>query len=328
MVSRAPLAIGIDLGGTKIAGVLVDEAGTIVTSSRVATEDPSDPEMVVGRVAALVEELGGGMDADQLLGLGIGVAGQIEPGSGLVHHAPNLGWRAYPFGRRLAEQTGRRTLVLNDVQAATYGEWRHGAAKDARDAVCVFAGTGIGGGIISGGVMLHGAGGSAGELGHMVLDVHGPVCRCGNRGCLEAYSGGWAITRRAFDAVRAHPTSGARLLDMAGGRHDAITAAVVAEAAHTGDALARTLVREAGEALAAGAITIVNMLNPAVLILGGGVIDGLPELADVVRERVRMWALPSAARDVRVVRSRLGGQAGAIGAAAWLRRESPAVPAR
>jgi glucokinase len=324
-VSSEPFAIGIDLGGTKIAGVLVNATGTIVTSVRAETPTSPDPDLVTQRIAALCDDLAGGFEDAQLAGIGVGVAGQIDPPTGRVHHAPNLGWLDFPFGERLAMLTRRRIAILNDVQAATYGEWLHGAAKDTQHAVCLFIGTGVGGGIITNGAMMYGAGGSAGELGHMVVDVTGPVCRCGNRGCLESYAGGWAIARRAFDAAHAHEDAGARVLEIAG-RSEAITAAVVAAAAHTGDPLARALVREVGEALGAGAVSIVNAFNPSLLILGGGVVEGLPELADIVSERVRMWALPSASRDVQVVRSRLGGNAGAVGAAAWLRRESAAGP--
>jgi glucokinase len=320
---RAPLAIGVDLGGTKIAAVLVDETGGIITSARRGTPQESPPETVVAQVAELVEELAGGMDGRELCGVGVGVAGQIDLASGVVHHAPNLRWTEFPFAAALAARCGDLPVaVLNDVQAATYGEWTHGAARDAANAVCVFVGTGVGGGIVAGGLLQHGAGGSAGEIGHMPISRDGPVCRCGARGCLEAYVGGWAIARRAYDAVASHPELGAAILELTGGDPALITAAVVAEAAHTGDPLARELVREAGAALALGCIGVVNVLNPEVLILGGGVVDGLPELTDMVRDQVGMWALPSAARDVRVLRGRLGANAGAVGAAAWLRQRS------
>jgi glucokinase len=320
-VSRDSLAIGIDLGGTKIAGVLVDETGAIVASARSATRSGVEPDALIEQVARLIGVLAEAASDRPLLGVGVGVAGQVEPATGHVHHAPNLAWLDFPFGDRLGQRTGRHIAVLNDVQAATFGEWRHGAAEGVDHAVCLFVGTGIGGGIIANGALLHGEGGSAGEFGHMVLDMHGPVCRCGNRGCLEAYAGGWAIGRRAHDAATTHATAGTHLLELAGRQPDTITAAVVAEAAHAGDPLARILVREAGEALAAAAVTIVNALNPAVLILGGGVIEGLPELADGVRDHLRLWALPSAARQVRVVRAKLGADAGAVGAAAWLREK-------
>jgi glucokinase len=322
VTNRSPLAIGIDLGGTKIAAVLVDETGGIVTSAREATAAGEGPDAIVAHIARIVEDLASGTSARELLGVSVGVAGQIDLETGTVHRAPNLDWTEYPFGERLRARTGLRTAVLNDVQAATYGEWIHGAAREAHNAVCIFVGTGVGGGLIAGGCLQHGAGGSAGEVGHMTIDMQGPVCRCGNRGCLEAYAGGWAIARRAFDAVQAHQALGSAILEVAGNDPRAISAAVVAEAAHTGDPLARALVREVGEALAAASISVVNALNPEVLILGGGVVDGLPELTDTVRERVAMWALPSAGRDVRVLRSRLGANSGAVGAAAWLRYQA------
>jgi glucokinase len=312
--------IGIDLGGTKLAGVVIDAAGVVLAAQREPSDSLRPADELADDVAALAERLRQEVDPDGIRGVAVGVAGQVDRDRQRVHRAPNLGWHELPFGGMLKSRLDALPVgILNDVQAATWGEWKHGAARDERDAVCLFIGTGVGGGIILGGSPAGGAGGSAGELGHLPIDRNGPACRCGNRGCLESYAGGWAIGRRAFDAVASHPAAGAAMLEIAGGDASRITARVVAEAAHAGDPLARALVREAADALATAAVGIVNALNPGVLLLGGGVAEGLPELIEVVRERVSMWALPSAAADVRILRARLGANAGAIGAAAWLR---------
>ena len=187
------------------------------------------------------------------------------------------------------------------------------------DIVCLFVGTGIGGGVIAAGHLLVGCGGSAGELGHIIIDRNGPPCRCGNHGCLEALAGGWAIAQRAKEAVAADPGAGAALVALAGGRSENLTTAHVAEAAHQSDPLAQRLVAESGEALAVGVASIVNAFNPCVLILGGGVVEGLPELVQTVKEGVLQRSLAAAAEQVSIVKAALGGHAGVIGAAAMAR---------
>ena len=149
--------------------------------------------------------------------------------------------------------------------------------------VCLFVGTGIGGGVIAAGSLLAGCGGSAGELGHTVIERNGPECRCGNRGHLEAMAGGWAIARRASEAVAADPEAGATLMALAKGNGDELTAAHVSKAAHQGDPLAQRLVTETGDALSVGIASLVNAFNPCLVVLGGGVVEGLPELVEMFK---------------------------------------------
>jgi glucokinase len=206
--------------------------------------------------------------------------------------------------------------VANDVRAATWGEWLHGAGRGCDDLVCLFVGTGIGGGVVSGGHMMAGSSNAAGELGHVTVDLHGPPCHCGNTGCLEALASGWAIARRARQAIAADPSAGASLLDRAGGQPDAVTAKIVAQAAHAGDPLARQLIDEVATALIAGSVSFVNAFNPSRLILGGGVIEGLPELVQRVAQGVRQLALAAASTPLHVLPAQLHGDAGVVGAAA------------
>jgi glucokinase len=203
-----------------------------------------------------------------------------------------------------------------------WGEWLHGAGQGCDDLICLFVGTGVGGGIVSGGHMLSGCSNTAGELGHIPVDLNGPDCHCGNHGCLEAHAGGWAIARRAREAIARDPEAGARLLQMAGGQPDDVTARIVAQAAHQGDPLAQKLVDEVAEALIAGAVGLVNAFNPCRLILGGGVMEGLPELLDRIDQGLRQRALAAARDPLRVLPAQLHNDAGVVGAAALALRRA------
>lgn len=220
-----------------------------------------------------------------------------------------------PLKAELEKALSLPVVVTNDVRAATIGEWLHGAGKDVSDLVCIFVGTGIGGGVISGGCLLEGSSNTAGELGHITIVVDGRQCRCPNRGCLEAYAGGWAIAERAIEAVTHSPKSGETLINMAGSI-EAITAATVTSGYRLKDPLACQLVDETGHYLASGITGIVNAFNPYLVILGGGVIEGLPELIHVVEERVKSNAIKAATAHLKIVQSFLGSDAGIIGASA------------
>ena len=253
--------------------------------------------------------------------MGVGVAGQIEAGAGLVHFAPNLDWHEVPLKAELEKALGLPVVVTNDVRAITWGEWLFGAGKGVDDLICMFVGTGIGGGVIAGGRMLAGSSNTAGEIGHLCIDMHGPLCTCGNRGCLEVFAGGWAIAARAQNIARTHPPEAELLLQLADNQLDDITAEIVAEAYYRGDPLALHLIGEAVEALVAGMVSLINTFNPRLIILGGGIIDGLPEIIDQVDAKVRWRCLSVAAANLRIVASRLGGKAGVVGAAALAARE-------
>ncbi|MBI4483728.1 MAG: ROK family protein [Acidobacteria bacterium] len=315
------LTLGVDLGGTKVETALVDGAGRVVATFRGPTHPEKGAAAVIADIVACVEHCWG--DAPQSgTALGIGVAGQVEAATGNVLFAPNLGWRDVPLRRELEKALNIPVLVTNDVRAATFGEWKHGAAQAVDDLVCLFVGTGIGGGVVIGGRLLEGCSNTAGELGHMTIVAQGRRCRCPNRGCLEAYAGGWAIAERAQEAVRDNREAGAALLERAPDIPN-ITAATVAQAYEDGDPLARSLMEETVQHLVAGVVGIVNAFNPCLLVLGGGVIEGLPELVQAVERDVRARALPGALQSLRVVKAGLGGNAGVIGAAALARMPVP-----
>lgn len=245
--------------------------------------------------------------------LGIGIAAQVDH-SGVVLSSPNLGWQNVPLRAMLEEKLKLPVVVTNDVRAASWGEWHFGAGKGVDDLVVVFVGTGIGGGVISGGRMLEGCSNTAGEIGHTTLIVEGRNCRCPNKGCLEAYAGGWAIAERAQEAVQANPEAGKALISLAGGV-EKITAALVSQAYHEGDILSSKLVKETTQYLSAGLVSIVNSFNPCLLVFGGGVVDGLPELIKTAEPFIKKRALKAAAQNLKVVKAALGNEAGIVGAA-------------
>ena len=310
------VTLGVDLGGTKIETALVDAAGHILVSHHHPTQLEKGPNGVIADVVTSTKTCldEAGMTAQ---GIGVGMAGQVDR-AGTVRFAPNLGWRNVPLQVRLEKALGMPVVVNNDVRAATWGEWRHGAGQGVDNLVCLFVGTGIGGGIVSGGRLLEGCNHTAGELGHTTIVAGGRQCRCPNRGCLEAYAGGWAIAERAQEAARIDPKAGQRLVTLAGSTQQ-ISAATVTQAYTSGDPLSRHLVEETAQYLAAGLVSIINAFNPCLLILGGGVILGLPEYATMVEYAVRQNALPTAVEGLRIVIAALGDKAGVIGAAALAR---------
>jgi len=307
-------AIGVDLGGTKVEVASVDSGGLLHHRLRRPTNVKGGPGVIQSDIVAAVRDLSERAGSPPV-GVGVGVAGQIDSNQGAVQFAPNLGWRDVPLQADLTQALGMPVVVTNDVRAATWGEWLHGAGQDGDDLVCLFVGTGIGGGVVSGGRMLTGCTNTAGELGHIVIDKDGPPCTCGNRGCLEAFAGGWAIARQAQKAISIDPSAGSYLLGLAGGQREAVTAEVVARAAHAGDPLALRVINEAANALIAGAVSLVNAFNPCRFILGGGVVEGWPYLVGQIDQGVRQQALAAATRSLQVLPAKLKNDAGVVGAA-------------
>ena len=311
-------AVGIDLGGTKIALGAVDDEGRLLEPLCFDTEARGGYETVLDQLVNGVRQLKGRSNSPgaPISGIGIGVAGQVDPETGAVVFAPNLNWRDVPLRADLERACGLPVVVTNDVRAALWGEWLFGAGRGGRDLICIFVGTGIGGGIVCDGRVLEGCSNTAGEIGHITVDLRGPLCKCGNRGCMEALAGGWAIARRAQESVKADPVRGSAILNRAGGKIEEITAKTVVHAFYDGDPLAITILDEATDALAAGIAALVNALNPCEIILGGGIIEGMPEMVSRIDKGVRNRALSAATGRLAIVASKLGGEAGIIGAAA------------
>lgn len=306
----------MDLGGTKIQAAVVDRAGRVIATHRTETDVEGGPSKAAADIVNCVHACA--PDLSGIGAVGVGVAGQVDAATGTVRSAPNLGWHDFPLADRLESVLGIPVVVENDVRAITWGVWRHGAGRDIDDLIVMFVGTGVGGGIVSGGQLLTGDRGVAGELGHATLVADGRLCTCGRRGCVEAYTGGWAIAARAREAIEADPEAGQAMLDAAG--KGEVTAVVVSQAAADGDRFAAELLEETGRYLGAAAVGLVHALNPRRIVLGGGVVDGNPFLVEVVAAAVKADAIPIFADRLEVRQSDLGPQAGVIGSASLARR--------
>lgn len=324
--SRTLPAVGVDLGGTKVETALVDDAGRILASNRQPTHAEKGPDAIRRAVCDAVKACLA-RSSQRPSGVGVGIAGQVDGDTGEVYAAPNLGWHNVPLMAELEAELSLPVYVTNDVRAAAWGEWKYGAGRGVNDLVCVFVGTGIGGGIVSGGKMMEGCSNTAGELGHMVIVHDGRKCTCPGSGCLEAYAGGWSIAERAKEAVRADAVAGASLVSAAGGIEN-ITAKVVGGTSQKGDPLARRLMDETAAYLGSGITGVVNAFNPRLIILGGGVIEGSPELVQAVENHVRPRALKAAASKLKFVKAALGNDAGVVGAAAMAQHMSGGGPSR
>lgn len=314
------LAFGVDLGGTKVEVAIVDEKGVIRHRILSPTQTEAGPESIVESISKTAKKIAADLNC-QPNTLGIGIAGQIDRHSQSVLFAPNLRWSNFPLKQALENQLQIPVEVINDVRAAAWGEWQFGAGRGYNDLICVFVGTGIGGGIVSNGQMLVGGNNSAGEVGHMIIDWQGPDCTCGSYGCLEAFAGGWAIGRRAREAVGADLDEGKHILDLAGGSIENITAKTVIEATHAGDPFANLIVSEVLQALIAGTTSLANAFNPELIVFGGGIINGMPSLIGKIEEGVRKRALHSATAHLKIIQAQLTADAGVVGAAAYARSQ-------
>ena len=315
-MSKPLEAIGIDLGGTKIEIGRVNQNGELLQSIRFATNSYKGPEKIQEEILAAVQKLQS-VASHPISGIGIGVAGQIDAVSGMVHFAPNLpNWRDIPLQANIEARLNIPVKVINDVRAITWGEWLFGAGKQIKDVVCVFVGTGIGGGVVSQGNLLTGYSNSFAEVGHMAINLEGPPCTCGNIGCWEALAGGWGIAQQAQQAILHETSKGYLLLKLSQGNIKDVSAKTVVEAFRQGDPLALHLMQNVQQALVAGCVNLINLYNPECLILGGGLIDGVPELIPHIDEGIKQRALKVATQNLRVIPAQLGKQVGVIGAAA------------
>lgn len=310
-------AIGVDLGGTKIEVGIVDETGHIHHHQHLETlvkeGSPAIEEQILKSIHHLQEKAG-----VHVSGVGIGVAGQIQPKTGLVIFAPNLKWHNIPLQTNIEKVIKVPVRIVNDVRAITLGEWLYGAGKGYKDVVCVFVGTGIGSGVISGGQFLAGCSNTFGEVGHMTIDFNGPLCSCGKQGCWEAFAGGWGIAAQAQKAIEAEGLGAASqcILKLAGGKLQLVTAKIVVAAYRQNDPLAVSLVEKIQKALVAGFASLVNIYNPHRIIIGGGLIDGMPELIQIIDKGVKEIALKAATQSLEIVKAQLGKEVGVIGSAA------------
>ncbi|TIC88677.1 ROK family glucokinase [Nocardioides sp. GY 10113] len=311
-MTAGPLAIGIDIGGTKIAGALVDVEGEVLATDRVVSP-ATEPAAIESAVAGLVASLATGVEVQAV---GVGAAGYVDAARANVLFAPNIAWRDEPLGADLTAMTGLPVVIENDANAAAWGEFRFGAGRDVDDQLMVTVGTGVGGGIISGGRLLRGAFGAAGEIGHLCVVPDGVLCGCGNRGCLEQYGSGSALVRDARSTAGGGSRLAAGLRERAGGDPMAITGPMVTTAAREGDRFAIGLFEQLGHWLGHGIASLVEVLDPAVVVIGGGVSDAGSLLLDPLRSSFEQRLVGRGYRSVAEIRTaELGNRAGVIGAA-------------
>ncbi len=307
-------ALGIDIGGTKVAGGVVLPDGTITDTARRATPGTS-VRATEDAIAAVVEELAE-RHGGPLVGVGVGAAGWFDRTGDTVLFSPHLAWRNQPLRQDLAQRLQRPLWVGNDADAAAWAEYRYGAARGSDLAVMITLGTGIGGGMVIDGRLQRGAHGVAGEWGHMRVVPDGRLCACGNRGCWEQYASGNALGLTAREVATSSPAAAALLLERVGGRAERLTGEDVATAAKAGDPLALELLADVGTWLGQGIADMAAILDPDVVVIGGGVSVLGEMVLGPARERLER-ALPG--RGFRpgptVVAAQLGAQAGLVGAA-------------
>ncbi len=315
MTGVTGLTCGIDIGGTKIAGAVVDEAGEVLAEHRIDSP-ATDPEVMEETVAELVQRL---RAEHEVVAVGVGAAGYVDAARATVMFAPNVAWREEPLRAELEKRLDLPVVVENDANAAAWGEFAFGAAHDVDDMLMVTVGTGVGGGIVAGGELFRGGFGAAAEIGHLRVVPQGRVCGCGNRGCLEQYGSGTALvrdTRALLDRPEA-----ADLLRRAGGDPADVSGRIITEAAQEGDDFARDRLAEVGRWLGEGVASLVAVLDPQAVVIGGGVVNAGELLLEPLRDAFVQELTGRGHRPLAEVRpARFGNRAGVIGAADLARR--------
>jgi glucokinase len=309
---RSGLAIGVDAGGTKVAGLVVDcdDGGEIVGRRQVETP-ATDAELTVEAVVQVARDLLGA-HAD-VAAVGVGAAGMVGL-DGVVRFAPNIAWRDAALASRVSSALGLPAHVDNDANVAAWGEFRFGAGRGSKDMLLVTVGTGIGGGIVIGGRPFRGAHGFAAEIGHVIVEPGGPRCGCGNLGCWEQVASGRAIDRLGRVAAAEHP--GSALTRLAGGDPQQVTGVHVTTAARAGDTAALGVIGEVGRRLGQGIAGLVNILDPDIVVVGGGAMEAGDLLLGPTREGFSDAVMaPEQRPEVALVPAALENDAGAVGAA-------------
>ena len=306
--------LAIDLGGTKIEVAIFDEAGRIIGRARGKTEGWRGDDEVFERIVNISRKAiaDAGADPEGMSAIGIGSPGPLDPDTGVIIETANLKFKNFPLGQRLSEVFNRPTIVENDVNAGTYGEYKAGAAQGASDVLGVFIGTGIGGGIIIDGKLLHGFNKNAAEIGHMIIRAGGPRCGCGRRGCFEAVGSRTAISRDIKKAIKQGEKT--LLTKKLGKDFESTPSSALKEAYEYGDVLVVKVMKRAAKYIGIGIGSLVNGLSPQIIVLGGGVIEAMGEsYIEIIDRHVRKVAFATSMKDVKLVKAQLGDDAGITG---------------
>lgn len=308
-------SIGIDLGGTKILIALVDrDTGEVLEHVKKKTKKDKGPKNIIRKMLDGIDELieKSGKTLDEISSIGVGAAGQIDRKNGIIIAAANLDCYDLNLKKILTEKFNLPVYVGNDVEIATIGEQKFGAGKDCKDFVCVFVGTGVGSAIVKDGKIITGATGTAGEIGHIIVDLNGRQCSCGAHGCLEAYASRSAIEKRIEGALKKGRKS--CILDyLETGK--SISSSMIEKSIEREDELVLQCVTEASEYLSGGIASIINFINPELIILGGGLIEAVDYFYQKTIKKAKAKSLPVPAEKIQFKKAMLGDYSGVIGAA-------------
>lgn len=321
--SKAEYLVGVDLGGTKILAGVFTTSLKCVGRSKMSTKAERGPEAVIERIAHCVQDAVDECDLNlkQVKGMGIGAPGSVDAENGKVMFAGNLGWKDVALKKELEKQLQLPVFLQNDCNSCTLGVHEVELEGKPRNMVGLFLGTGIGGGLILDGKMYSGFNRTAGEVGHMVLEVNGPKCSCGNRGCWEALASRTALFRQVQEAVKEGQKT--VLTEMLGNDLKNLRSGDLRKAIKQGDKLVEHIVEEAAKYTGIAVANLINVVNPEVVVLGGGLMDALEnEMMHVVIETAREHAFPGADKGVKILPSKLGDDAGITGGAVLARRET------
>ncbi|HOS74214.1 MAG TPA: ROK family protein [Verrucomicrobiota bacterium] len=322
--SKTKYYVGVDLGGTKILSGVFRNSLECVGTAKLSTKSQRGVRAVIERVARCVREALDEADLPlkQVAGVGVGAPGAVNFAEGRVIFAPNMeGWKDVPLKKRLEKQLGLPVFIENDCNIAALGVHVAELKAKPRSLIGIFVGTGIGGGLIINGNLYAGFNHTAGEIGHMVLDVNGPKCGCGNKGCFEALASRTAI----FQQIKAGVKDGAKTLltDMLGDHLDDLRSGDLRKAIRRGDKFVAQIVEDAAEYIGIGVANLVNLFSPEVVVLGGGVMEALAdEMMSIIVKTARDYAMPGTMKGVEIIASKLGDAAGITGAAVLARRET------
>lgn len=312
--------VGVDLGGTTVTAAVVDvTSGQVIGRHQIPTAAKEGHDAVIARMADLIDSviIDADLSKENIGGIGIGVPGVLDLERGTTLFLPNLHgtWRNVPLKARVESLVRLPTCLLNDVRCFTLGEKTFGAGRDVDTMVCLAVGTGIGGGLVINGQLHLGIGGTAGEVGHQIIDIYGPPCGCGNQGCLEAFASGPAITAMALKAITQGRTTS--VAEMVSYDLNRVTPEVVYQAAKAGDPIARDIYERAGFYIGIGVANLIAITSPQMVVIGGGVAQAGDMLFDPIRRTVRERVYVAPVEKVQIVPAQLGTDAGLIGAAVW-----------
>ena len=307
--------VGIDLGGTNIVAGVVDENYNILTKASRKTNCPRPAEEIASDMAAVALEAiaQANLKPEQVEWIGVGTPGIANSATGIIEYSNNLGFVNVPMVKWISEKTGRPTFIENDANAAAYGEYVAGAAKGAKNAVCITLGTGVGGGIVIDGKIYAGSNFAGAELGHTVMNIDGPQCTCGRKGCFEVYSSATGLIRMTREAMEQHPES---IMHQMAAEQGKVSARTAFDCMRKGDAAAKEVVDFYIRCLAAGITNTINIFQPDVLCIGGGVCNEGDALLLPVKEQVAKEVYTrNSEKNAEIVIAKLGNDAGIIGAA-------------